>query len=134
MSRISDGAPLSSADKNAILLTLEKDLRENYVFPDVASRLAEDLAERQNNGEYNSVTDGKAFAALLKDELQKVGHDKHLGVEYPHEARFRQSVCISVANARGNGETTACGAAQELLLPEGRAAGRQHRIHGCSVL
>ena len=57
-------------------------LNESYVFPDVAKKMEEDVRARQKRGEYDSVTDGGAFAKLLTDNFRGVSHDKHLGVDF----------------------------------------------------
>ena len=57
-------------------------LDEFYVFPDIQRRWAMTVRERQKRGEYDSVTDGDAFAKLLTDNFQEVSHDKHLRVDF----------------------------------------------------
>jgi N-terminal domain of Peptidase_S41 in eukaryotic IRBP len=56
------------------------DLNEFYVFPENAKKMEDAIRARQKNGEYDSVTDGNAFAKMLTDNLQEVSHDKHLRV------------------------------------------------------
>src|SRR5258706_10828897 len=55
-------------------------LNEFYVFPETAKKMEEALRARQKKGEYDAITEGEAFAALLTDHLQEVSHDKHLRV------------------------------------------------------
>jgi hypothetical protein len=57
-------------------------LDESYVYPDVAKKMADDVRARQKRGEYDSVTDGGAFAKLLTDNFRAVSHDKHLNVDF----------------------------------------------------
>jgi hypothetical protein len=57
-------------------------LSEYYVFPDLASKMADALKEHQKLGEYDSVSNGMSFAALLTTQLQAVSHDKHLRVNF----------------------------------------------------
>src|SRR5579859_1301593 len=59
-----------------------KNLNESYVFPDVAKKMEEAVRTRQKRGEFDSITDGNAFAAKLTDTFQEVSHDKHLRVNY----------------------------------------------------
>ncbi len=79
----------------------------------------EALRAHQQRGDYDAVTDGDAFAALLTNQLQEVSHDKHLRVSYsPYklpadqngpsqdEARFRQQL-----------ERTNCGFEKVEILP-----------------
>ena len=63
--------------------------------------MADALQTHDAKGDYNSISDGDAFAARLTTDLQAVSHDKHLRVDFnpfkmppPHapspedEARF----------------------------------------------
>lgn len=57
-------------------------LNESYVFPDIAKKMSDDVRARQKRGEYDSVTDGDAFAKLLTGNFREVSHDKHLRVDF----------------------------------------------------
>jgi hypothetical protein len=57
-------------------------LNESYVFPDVAKKMGDDVRVRQKRGEFDSVTDGDAFAKLLTDNFREISHDKHLRVDF----------------------------------------------------
>jgi C-terminal processing protease CtpA/Prc len=57
-------------------------LNEFYVFPDVAKQMEAALRTHQQQGDYDSVADGDAFAGKLTDDLQAVSHDKHLRVSF----------------------------------------------------
>jgi hypothetical protein len=57
-------------------------LNEFYVSPDLAKAMAEAVRSRQKRGEYDSVTDGQAFATMLTQNFQDVSHDKHLRVDF----------------------------------------------------
>jgi hypothetical protein len=57
-------------------------LDEFYVFPEISKKMGEAVRERQKRGEYDSVTDGDAFAKVLTDNFQEVSHDKHLRVDF----------------------------------------------------
>jgi retinol-binding protein 3 len=58
------------------------DLNEFYVFPESAKKMEDAIRTRQKNGEYDSVTDGNAFAKMLTDNFQEVSHDKHLRMNF----------------------------------------------------
>jgi hypothetical protein len=58
-------------------------LNENYVFPDIAKKMAADIHERVARKEYDKVTSAKQLAGLLTEHLQAISHDKHLRVLYP---------------------------------------------------
>jgi hypothetical protein len=55
---------------------------EFYVFPDIAKKMAIAVRARAKRGEYDSVTDGNAFAKLLTENFRDVSHDKHLFVTF----------------------------------------------------
>jgi hypothetical protein len=57
-------------------------MNEWYVFPDVATRLADTLRARQRRGDYHSVGTGPAFAAVLTAHVREVSHDRHASVSY----------------------------------------------------
>jgi peptidase S41-like protein len=58
------------------------DLNQFYVFPETAKKMEEAIRVRQKKGEYDSITDGNAFANMLTGNLQAVSHDKHLRVDF----------------------------------------------------
>jgi hypothetical protein len=57
-------------------------LNQFYVFPDTAEKMEQALRAHQKKGEYNAITRGDEFAALLTTHLRNVSHDKHLGVTF----------------------------------------------------
>ena len=71
--------------KGRIIQTLIDKLNHQYVFPEVAQKITQDLIARQQEGEYERVTSARIFAGLLTAQLRDVSHDKHLGVEYDPE-------------------------------------------------
>src|SRR4051812_10882821 len=61
-----------------------KALEEEYVFPEVASKMDAAIREHQKAKDYDVITGAKAFAEKLTEHLQAVSHDKHLRVRYSH--------------------------------------------------
>jgi hypothetical protein len=57
-------------------------LDTHYVFPEVATRMAQDVRARLARGEYERVTNGISFASVLTEHLQGVSRDKHLRVNF----------------------------------------------------
>ncbi len=57
-------------------------LNEFYVFPETAKKMEQALRAHLKRGDYDSITDGDAFANLLTTHLQDVSHDKHLRVSF----------------------------------------------------
>ena len=73
---------LDAADKRRIIETAIEKLDENYVFPDVAARMANAVRGRLAKGEYDRVSDGAEFARLLTEHLRAISNDRHLRVVY----------------------------------------------------
>jgi retinol-binding protein 3 len=60
-------------------------LQRSYVFPEVATRMAQAVRARQLAGEYRSLSSAGEFARTLTADLQEVSRDKHLRVRYSFE-------------------------------------------------
>jgi retinol-binding protein 3 len=73
---------LDAATRTEVINGALADLNEFYVSPDVAKQMADAIRARQKRGEYDSVTDGDAFATMLTANLRDVSHDKHLRVDF----------------------------------------------------
>jgi retinol-binding protein 3 len=57
-------------------------LNEFYVYPATAQKMADNLHEHENKGDYSTITDGDEFASRLSSDLIDVSHDKHVRVFY----------------------------------------------------
>ncbi|MGH7678217.1 MAG: hypothetical protein ACRENU_07105, partial [Gemmatimonadaceae bacterium] len=57
-------------------------LDSNYVFPEVAARMAATVRDRNKRGAYDDVTNGLSFATVLMEDFQGVSKDKHLRVNF----------------------------------------------------
>ncbi|HEY4367496.1 MAG TPA: S41 family peptidase [Steroidobacteraceae bacterium] len=57
-------------------------LREFYVYPDVAAKVAAKLRTQNKSGAYRNITDGQIFAIRLTDDLIELSGDKHMGVDF----------------------------------------------------
>jgi hypothetical protein len=68
-----------------VIDAVRKALNDDYVFPDVASKMDEAIRNRVKNKEYDGITSAKGLATALTDHLQAVSHDKHLRVFYNHD-------------------------------------------------
>jgi hypothetical protein len=72
--------PIDEATLTAVIdKTLER-LQEEYVFPEVAVKMAKTVRKRQADKEYAGVKTGQELAELLTRHLQEVSKDKHLRV------------------------------------------------------
>jgi hypothetical protein len=63
-----------------------KNLREAYVYPEVAQKMEVAVRERMAKKEYEAITSAKELARTLTEHLQAVSRDKHLRVNYRAEA------------------------------------------------
>ncbi len=77
-----DGERLDAAERKRVIDGAIANLKEYYVYPDVAQKMADALLAHQKSGDYDRVTDGRPFAGLLTDQLRNVSPDFHLSVGY----------------------------------------------------
>lgn len=57
-------------------------LNQHYVFPDKAKQVEAVLRQRQNEGKYDALTDGRQLAKQLTDDVRGVAHDLHMSVRF----------------------------------------------------
>jgi hypothetical protein len=76
--------PIDAITRGRVIEAAIASLEEYYVFPETAKKMADSVRARQKRGEYDSVTSGDRFAALLTEHFREVSHDKHLGVRYSY--------------------------------------------------
>jgi hypothetical protein len=57
-----------------------KKLREIYIFPETARKMADAVLARRAEGEYDGITSGQDLARKLTADLVAVSHDRHLRV------------------------------------------------------
>ena len=95
-------------------------LQELYVFPDTAQKMADALGAHLQSGDYDAVTDGTDFAALLTEHLRAVSRDKHLRVTYePFRTPPGQPDAGAVQEAQmaKDKQRTNCGFEKNEILP-----------------
>jgi hypothetical protein len=73
---------VDAATRRRVIEAALAKLDSNYVFPDVATKMADAVRARLARGEYERVTNGIRFASLLTEHLQDVSRDKHLRVNF----------------------------------------------------
>jgi hypothetical protein len=76
---------LDAAERRRVVDAVIANLRQHYVYPDIARKMADALLAHEKGGDYDAVTDGAAFAALLTTQIRDVSQDAHLIVEYRKE-------------------------------------------------
>jgi hypothetical protein len=73
-------------DGKAVAAEVRRLIAENYVLPEVRSKLDAALAKGLASGRYD-VADGNELAKRLNEDMAAVAHDKHLGIRFsPGEA------------------------------------------------
>ncbi|GAB2508959.1 S41 family peptidase [Lysobacter humi (ex Lee et al. 2017)] len=84
-----DPRPVTAAQRQAVIATLDTQLQSHYVFPDVARNLAAELRKREAAGAYASAKDTRAFAEALSKDMRELGRDGHFDVNFDPEFRQR---------------------------------------------
>jgi hypothetical protein len=73
---------LDAAERRRVVEAAIADLKQHYVSPGAAQRIADALSAHQKAGDYDAVTDGASFADLLTKQLREVSRDLHLDLAY----------------------------------------------------
>ncbi len=81
-------------------------LAKNYVFPDMAAKIAETLRAKLSTGGYDTFQDKEALARALTDDLIKTSGDLHftVGVDPAWVTQYRTKDVPAVAAARRKAE------------------------------
>src|SRR6266436_686278 len=80
--RTGEAFKLDAAERQRVIDAMVANLKEHYIYPDIAQKMAEALLAHEKAGDYDAITDGADFAALLTEQLRDVSHDLHLDVVY----------------------------------------------------
>jgi hypothetical protein len=73
---------LDNAERQRVIDAAVDNLKKHYFDSDGAEKMANALLVHERNGDYNSISDGKAFAELLTRQMREVGQDVDLTMEY----------------------------------------------------
>ena len=73
---------IDAAERKKVIDGVGDVLKEYYIELATAQQMADALKAHEAKGDYNSLTDGDAFASQLRKDLLAVSHDKHLGVSF----------------------------------------------------
>jgi retinol-binding protein 3 len=76
---------VSELNREEISITIDSinnKLQKNYVFPDVAQKMAQSLKKNLKEGKYHSLVNPADLARKLTNDLQSVSKDKHLMIVY----------------------------------------------------
>jgi len=117
--RVED-ATIDEAERQRVIDGVVANLRQHYVYRDVAQKIADALLAHKKSGDYNVVTDGGLFAGLLTKQLRDLSQDMHLGVVYSEASlpeRPRAPTTESLARYRQAMEQENCTFEKVEILP-----------------
>jgi hypothetical protein len=76
---------VDAAERQRVLDVATSNLKQHYVYPDRAQKIAETLLANKKRGEYDAITDGDIFAHQLTKQMRDVSHDMHLELVYSQD-------------------------------------------------
>ena len=76
---------ISDSNKKSTIESIKQLIHTNYVFANRAKDFNNSLDSLNLTGKYNDITDYKAFADALTEDLVKISSDKHFKVQYNPE-------------------------------------------------
>jgi hypothetical protein len=76
---------LDAAERQRVVDAAITNLKQHYVYPDRAQKIAETLLANKERGEYDAIADGNAFAHQLTKQMRDVSHDMHLELVYSRD-------------------------------------------------
>lgn len=88
-------SPLTQNEKMEVVDSITSILQSNYVFPEIAKEIANHLQNKENAGEYKTITDPREFAHMLTEDVQSINQDKHLRIMFAPEMISAQRSAVS---------------------------------------
>jgi Peptidase family S41/N-terminal domain of Peptidase_S41 in eukaryotic IRBP len=85
-SRVAQSPALDAGERHRVISAVVANLKQHYVDPEDARKMAEALLAHEKNGDDDMATDGETFAVLLTRQMREVSHDTHLEVIYSRDA------------------------------------------------
>jgi hypothetical protein len=76
---------LDAATRHALVKQLAQSVEDNYVFPEVAKKVAAHLRDRDAKNAYASAGTAASLAEMLTADMRTSGEDLHLGVRFDPE-------------------------------------------------
>lgn len=80
---------LTEKERNEVVKSISKLLKANYVYPEVADKMATLIDTNLKNGKYQAIIQPEEYANILTQDLLSVSNDKHLMVTF-HPQGFKQ--------------------------------------------
>ena len=73
---------IDAAQRHRVIDGAIAKLKEYYIFPEQAKKMADALLAHEQTGDYDALKNGHAFAELLTRHMRDVSHDRHLALRY----------------------------------------------------
>ena len=86
---------LTEKEKTEVADSISKLLRLNYIFPEVANKMATLINTNLKKGQYQSIIEPQAYADKLTQELRSVSNDKHLRVIFDPQGITQQKNVVT---------------------------------------
>ncbi|MES2898172.1 MAG: S41 family peptidase [Pseudomonadota bacterium] len=77
---------VTPATRQQLITSLSNEIRNSYVFPDIAKNVSAELLKRHQRGAYDNINSAKQLSATLTKDLQAMSKDRHLQVMYSAHA------------------------------------------------
>lgn len=90
---------LDAAARHAVVKQLAQSVEDNYVFPDVAKKVAAHLRGRDAKDAYASADTAASLAEMLTADLRTSGKDVHFGVRFDPEFKATPDEDMASAEA-----------------------------------
>jgi len=91
---------LEATEKKQVVEAAASALEKQYVFADVAAKMAALIRQNLEKGQYQAINSPPEFAERLTDDLRSISRDRHLRVMYaPERIRSRRTLTRRQAQA-----------------------------------
>ncbi len=111
---------LNAAERRRVVDAAVANLKQHYVYPDVAQKMADALLAHEKRGDDDTMTDGETFANRLTTRMRDVSHDMHLELVYseaPLPQQATEPTPESLARYRKSMEQQNCMFEKVEILP-----------------
>ena len=79
---LAEVVPLDAAERKRVIDGAVLNLKRYYDYPELGVTIAQSVLTHEQRGDYDAVTDGQSFAALLTGQMQELSHDRNLTMVY----------------------------------------------------
>ena len=86
---------ISSKEKKAVIEAVSKQLEDNYIYPEVAKKMAVQLKKNLKKGHYKETNNATAFQDVLTKDLRDVSNDKHIRVVFDPQGIADQQQAVT---------------------------------------